>query len=117
MYGQFAIGSLIEDGIKQIHFEDTRYVRLGKGNFFRRTGHAVADTFSAGDGRGGRTMAFSTLGNAYGSWAIATLWSPRELRTPASVARWGTAGMGTVVSSNVIREFWPDLKRAFHRTK
>jgi hypothetical protein len=117
LYGQFLIGSLIEDGVKAIHSEDTRYVRLGTSNFFRRTGHVVTHTFLAGAPGGGRTPAYSLLANSYGSWAIATLWSPRELRTPGSIAEWGTAGMGATVCANVVREFWPDLKAVFRKKK
>ncbi len=117
LYGQFLIGSLIEDGVKAVHPEDTRYIRLGNGNFFRRTGHVVARTFLADKPGGGSTPAYSLLANAYGSWAIATLWSPRELRTPRSIAEWGTAGMGATASANLVREFWPDLKSVFRKKK
>jgi len=115
LYGQFVIGSLIEDGVKAVHPEDTRYSRLGQGNFFRRTGHVVVHTMLAGKPNGGLTPAYSLLANSYGSWAIATLWSPREFRNPRSIAEWGTAGMGATVSANVIREFWPDLKHLFKK--
>jgi hypothetical protein len=117
LYGQFLIGSLIEDGVKAVHPEDTRYFRLGTGNFIRRAGHAVTRTFLAGKPGGGNTPAYSLLANSYGSWAFATLWSPRELRTPRSIAEWGTAGMGATVSANVVREFWPDLKSVFRKKK
>lgn len=117
LYGQFVIGSILEDGVKAVHAEDTRYTRLSHGNFFQRTGHAVVHTFLATNPRGRLTPAYSLLANSYGSWAIATLWSPREYRTPASIAEWGTAGMGATVSTNVIREFWPDIKGLFHRSK
>ena len=115
LYGQFVIGSLIEDGVKAVHPEDTRYVRLGEGNFFRRTSHAVARTFLAGKPGGGSTPAYSLLANSYGSWAIATLWSPREFRNLGSIAEWGTAGMGATLSANAVREFWPDLKALFRK--
>jgi hypothetical protein len=114
LYGQFLIGSLIEDRVKAVHPEDTRYVRLSTGYFFRRTGHVVTRTFLAGTPGGGRTPAYSLLANSYGSWAIATLWSPRELRTPRSIAERGTAGMG---AANLVREFWPDLKSVFRKKK
>ena len=117
LYGQFVIGVLIEDGVKAIHREDTRYRRLGQGNFFKRTGHVITDTVTARKPDGSRTEAFSMPANAYGSWAIATLWSPREYRTAESIFEWGTAGMGVSAGSNLLREFWPDLKDIFHRKK
>ena len=117
LYGQFVVGVLIEDGVKAIHHEDTRYRRLGQGNFFKRTGHVITDTVTARKRDGSRTVALSMPANAYGSWAIATLWSPRELRTAGSIFEWGSAGVGTSAATNLAREFWPDLKGIFHKKK
>ena len=101
---------LIEDGVRAIHREDTRYRRLGQGNFFKRTGHAIADTVTARRPDDSRTVALSMPANAYGSCAIATLWSPREFRNAESIFEWGTAGVGVSAGTNLVREFWPDLK-------
>jgi hypothetical protein len=117
LYGQFVIGVLIEDGVKAIHREDTRYRRLGQGNFFKRTAHVIADTVTARRPDDSRTVALSMPANAYGSWAIATLWSPREFRNAESIFEWGTAGMGVGAGTNLVREFWPDLKSIFHKKK
>lgn len=117
LYGQFAVGVLIEDGVKTIHAEDTHYRRLGNGNFFKRTGYVIAGTVTARRPNGGRTMAWSLPANAYGSWAIATLWSPREYRTAGSIFEWGTAGMGGTAGTNLLKEFWPDFKGIFQKKK
>ena len=115
LYGQFVIGVAIEDTVKVIHHEDTTYRRLGHGNFFQRTAHVITDTVTARKPDGSRTMAYSLPANAYGSWAIATLWSPREFRTPGSIFEWGSAGMGTMAGTNFLKEFWPDLKSVFKK--
>lgn len=117
LYGQFVIGVTIEDGVRAIDGEDTRYRRLGQGNFFRRTGHVIGGTVTAAKPGGGRIMAWSLPANAYGSWAIATLWSPREYRTAGSILEWGTAGMGVTAGTNLLREFWPDFKSLFRKSK
>ena len=117
LYAQFVVGVLIEDGVKAIHHEDTRYRRLGQGNFFKRTGHVITDTVTARKADGSRTIALSTPANAYGSWAIATLWSPREFRNAGSILEWGTAGVGVDAGTNLVREFWPDLKGIFRKKK
>jgi len=117
LYGQFVIGVGLEETVKAIHYEDTLYRRLGQGNFFRRTAHVIADTVTARRQDGSRTPAWSLAANAYGSWSIATLWSPREYRTAASIAEWGTSGMGTFAVTNLAREYWPDIKSVFHRKK
>jgi len=117
LYGQFVIGVLIEDGVKAIHHEDTRYRRQGQGNLFKRVGHVITDTVTARKPDGSRTVALSMPANAYGSWAIATLWSPREYRTAGSIFEWGSAGVGVSAGTNLLREFWPDLKGIFHRKR
>ena len=106
LYGQFVIGVLIEGGVKAIDHEDTRY---------RRMGHVITDTVTARRPDGSRTVALSTPADAYGSWAIATLWSPREYRNAESIFEWGTAGMGVSAGANLVREFWPDLKSIFRK--
>ena len=53
------------------------------------------------------------LANDYGSWAIATLWSPPRLRTAGSILQWGTGNVGVRAGGNLIREFWPDVKGLF----
>ena len=117
LYGQFVVGVLIEDGVKAVHHEDTHYRRRGYGNFFGRTGYVIVHTVLARNDRGNLTMAYSMPANAYGSWAIATLWSPREFRNPGSIFEWGSAGVGVVAGTNLLREFWPDIKGVFHRKK
>jgi len=117
LYGQFVIGVGLEEAVKAIHYEDTRYRRLGHGNFFRRTAHAVTDTVAARRQDGSRTPAWSLAANAYGSWGIATLWSPREYRTAASLVEWGSTGMGTFAVTNLAREYWPDIKGILRRKK
>ncbi|MGA2037674.1 MAG: hypothetical protein ABSH42_00235 [Bryobacteraceae bacterium] len=117
LYGQFVIGVGLEETVKAIHYEDTRYRRLGQGNFFRRTAHVITDTVTARRQDGSRTPAWSLAANAYGSWGIATLWSPPQYRTAASIVEWGSSGMGTFAVSNLAREYWPDIKSIFHRTK
>jgi hypothetical protein len=115
LYGQFVIGDLIERGVKAIDKENTHYRRLATGNFFRRTGYAIAFTVTARKPDGGYTPAYSTLANDYGSWAIATLWSPHSLRNPASIFEWGTGNVGVRAGGNFLREFWPDVKSIFRK--
>jgi len=117
LYGQFVAGVLIENGVKAIDHEDTRYFRAGSGNFFKRTAHVITGTLVARKPGGGRMFAWSVPANAYGSWAIATLWSPREYRTAGSIFQWGSAGMGVSAGTNFLREFWPDVKGVFRKKK
>jgi hypothetical protein len=117
LYGQFVIGDMIERGVKAIDKENTRYRRRGEGNFFQRMDHVIVFTVVARKPDGGYTPAYSTLANDYGSWAIATLWSPHSLRNPASIFEWGTGNVGVRAGGNLLREFWPDVKGIFRKNK
>ncbi len=117
LYAQFAVGILIADGVKAIHPEDTRYRRSGQGNFFQRTARVIALTMAARKPDGGYTPAWSVPANEYGSWALATLWSPREFRNAKSIFEWGSAGMATAPLANFVKEFWPDVRDVFRKTK
>jgi hypothetical protein len=117
LYGQFVVGDLIERGVKAIDKENTRYRRRGEGNFFLRMDHIIVFTVVARKSDGGYTPAYSTLANDYGSWAIATLWSPHSLRNPASIFEWGTGNVGVRAGGNFLREFWPDVKSIFRKNK
>lgn len=117
LYAQFVIGTSIEDGVKVLHKEDTRYRRLGKGSLFRRTRHGIAGAVTAGKPGGGRTVAWSLAANAYGSSAIATLWSPAEYRTAGSILERGAVSMAETAGTNLLKEFWPDFKRLFRKRK
>jgi hypothetical protein len=87
---------------REIAKEDTLYLRLGKGSFFRRTGHGIAGAVTAGKPGGGRTVAWSLAANAYGSSAIATLWSPAEYRTAGSILERGAVSMAETAGTNLL---------------
>jgi hypothetical protein len=115
-YGQVAIGNLIESGVQRWHKEDPRYFRSGQGSFVRRTAHVIGNTVVVHSTSGGRTVSLALPASAYGSWAIATCWSPDNLRGPGSIFRWGSSNVGMKMAGNFFREFWPDLKARFRRS-
>lgn len=115
LYGQFVIGDFLERSVCAIDGESTKFTRRGDGGFFPRFAHVVVDTVTAHTRGGGRMPAYSMLANDYGSWAIATLWSPPSLRTPRSIFGWGTGNVGVRAGGNLFREFWPDIKTVFKK--
>jgi hypothetical protein len=114
-YGQVAIGNLIESGVQKLHKEDPRYFRGGQGNFFSRTWHVIENTVVVHSTGGRRVVSLALPASAYGNWAIATRWSPDDLRGAGSIFLWGTSNVGMKMAGNFAREFWPDVKAAFKR--
>jgi hypothetical protein len=115
LYAQFVIGDFLERSVCAIDHENTRFARRGTGGFFPRMAHIIVDTVVASKPDGSRLPAYSMLANDYGSWAIATLWSPPSLRTTGSIFKWGTGNVGVRAGGNLVREFWPDVKSIFRK--
>lgn len=117
LYAQFVIGDVIERSVQAIDHEQRGYRRRGAGAFFPRMGHIILNTVTAQRADGSRLPAYATMANDYGSWALATLWCPRSLRTPRSIFGWGTGNVGMRAAGNFVKEFWPDVKGLFSRSK
>ena len=116
-YGQFAVGEAIEFAISAFHREDPRYFRMPDASIGKRIRHALISGVwvRSADGTH-QTVAVARLANVYGSWAIATSWNPPEQRSFTSIMTYGSLGLGIKTSTNLFREFWPDIKtRVFHR--
>ena len=119
-YAQFILSQTIQLGFAAIHKEDPRYFRVGQGNFFRRTGHAIRGAVIVSNTKGGETLAVGEIAGAFGSWAIASQWwEPRSEQSFGHVMLWGGVPLATKAGTNILREFWPDAKRKFftHHSK
>jgi len=113
-YGQFVFRESIELVISAFHKEDPRYFRVGQGNKWKRTGHALKGAVVVSNTKGGQTAAIGPIAGAYGSWALATrLWEPKSEQNAGQVMLWGSVSIGSKAGANVLREFWPDLKNFF----
>jgi hypothetical protein len=113
-YAQFIVGETIEMGVSALHQEDPRYFRMPEKRFGRRLRHALVSTVVFRDVKGRKTIGLARLADIYGSWAIATLWNPPDQRNVVKIFGNGSLGLGLKASSNIFREFWPDVKRHFH---
>jgi hypothetical protein len=112
-YGQVALGNLIQSGVQKLHKEDPRYFRRGEGNFFLRTFHIISNTLVVHATDGTRTVSLALPAEAYGSWAIASLWYPAAQHNAGAFFRYGSANVGVKMAGNFFREFWPDVKALF----
>jgi hypothetical protein len=114
-FAQHVIRGTLQYGLSATLHEDNRYFASRETGFFRRTKYAVKSTFLARHDNGSQSFSFSRIGGAAGS---AFMWRAGQLPSKA------TAGDGAVtfgfsmmsdIGFNVFREFWPDLKRRFHK--
>jgi len=96
--------------------EDPRYFQLGKGGFFHRAGYSVSRILITRTDAGNRSFNFSEILGAATGAAIGTTYRPADERhLDDAISDWGTQ-MGWDAVSNLMKEFWPDIRRkVFHK--
>ena len=110
-YADQAIGNMLTEGIfpSMLH-EDPRYFRRGHGTIRSRTYYAITRVFVTRTDSGGRRFNFSeVLGNATGV-AISNSYYPDNRSVGANIEKLGQQ-IGIDAISQVLKEFWPDIKR------
>ncbi|HVN03738.1 MAG TPA: hypothetical protein VMT86_04920 [Bryobacteraceae bacterium] len=116
--GDQVIGNMMTESIvPSILHQDPRYFRLGsrRGGALFRTGYALSRIFVSRTDAGGTTFNFSEwLGNA-SAVAISNAYYP-DTRTASDNAERLFIACATDAFSQVMKEFWPDVKRKlFHK--
>ncbi len=119
-YGDQAIGNLMTEAIfPSLLREDPRYFRIGSsgGSTWHRTAYAITRVFVVRTDKGGSTFNFSEwLGNG-SAVAISNLYYPGDTRNVSdNIQKLGIA-VGTDAFSQVLKEFWPDIKRKLTKKK
>lgn len=111
-----SIGNMMTEGIfpAMLH-QDPRYFRRGTGSFMGRTFYALSRVIITDKDGGGKQFNYSEwLGNAT-SVAISQTYHP-DNRTAVDATEFLLEQVGTDAASQVLKEFWPDIKRKmFHR--
>ena len=96
--------------------QDPRYFQMGKGGFFHRTGYAMSRVVITRSDSGHTQFNFSeTLGGATAAGISTFTYHPTK-NVGEALDTWGTQ-IAYDVLSNVVREFWPDIRRKFRPDK
>ncbi|HXO06200.1 MAG TPA: hypothetical protein VN884_11285 [Candidatus Sulfotelmatobacter sp.] len=97
---------------------DPRYYQLGKGTVIHRTGYALSRLFITRTDSGHNTFNFAEIGGSGMAAAISTYsYHPEADKTFSNTAEvWGTQ-VGYDAIRIVLNEFWPDIRRKFHKDK
>ncbi|HLY20673.1 MAG TPA: hypothetical protein VKR61_25775 [Bryobacteraceae bacterium] len=116
--GDQIIGNMMTESLfPALLHEDPRYFRIGRsrGSVLHRAGYAASRIFVTRTDSGGRRFNFSEwLGNA-SAVAISNAYYPDTRTASDNIQRLGIA-CATDAFSQVMKEFWPDVKHAlFHR--
>ncbi|HEV3140532.1 MAG TPA: hypothetical protein VGY57_08460 [Vicinamibacterales bacterium] len=95
--------------------EDPRYFRLGKGNVLYRAGYSVSRIFVTRNDAGRAEFNFSEILGSAAAAGVYNSYHPSSDRTLSNgLASWWMQ-IGFDTGFIVIREFWPDVRRKFHK--
>ena len=114
-YGNFAIENLTTEGILPVLLhQDPRYFRRREGSGRSRLVYAITRLFITCSDSGKSQFNFSEIGGAAASVALSNAYVP-DNRTVSSNLGGYAVQLAFDGASNVLKEFWPDLKRKLPR--
>jgi hypothetical protein len=109
-FGDQIIGSYVTDAIlPSLLHEDPRYFRLGAGTFWRRTYYAASRIFVTRLDNGKSRFNITEIAGNIGVDAITTWYYPDSQSAAKGAERFGMQ-LGNDAISNILTEFWPDIK-------
>jgi len=115
MGGHLIRGS-VQYTVSTLRHEEFGYRRSEKQGFKPRLTHALLSTvITRKTTTGAKTPATGRISGALASGMISRLWQPVRLHTVSSgFASFGTS-MGVEAGTNVVREFWPEIRHPRRR--
>jgi hypothetical protein len=114
-YGDQMIGNMMTEGIVPVlTHQDPRYFRLGEGTKKSRAWYAVTQIFVDRTDSGHKTFNIPEWGGNALAVAIGNAYSP-DTRTASDNAQKLLIACATDAFSNVLKEFWPDVKKRLHK--
>jgi hypothetical protein len=120
-YGsQFADGTIenfmVNAVVPSLLHTDPRYYQLGKGSVLKRTGYALSRLLITRTDSGHNTFNTAEIGGSLAAAAISTYsYHPEADRTFSNTTTVWAAQVGYDAIRIVLNEFWPDLRRKFHK--
>ena len=117
---QFADGTIenfmVNAVVPSLLHTDPRYYQLGKGSVLKRTGYALSRLLITRTDSGHNTFNTAEIGGSLAAAAISTYsYHPQADRTFSNTTTVWAAQVGYDAIRIVLNEFWPDLRRKFHK--
>jgi hypothetical protein len=113
--GRLMVRNAVQLGADVAFKTDPRYDRCDCSGFLPRTGHAWRRVLIARRDNGGEMISVARLAGAYVTPMVTDQWYPPRLNTWQHKFESGTWFLGWRGVNNMIKEFWPDIKRTFTR--
>jgi len=103
--------------VPAIMHEDPRYYTLGEGGFFHRTGYALSRVFVTRTDSGSVHFNASEIGGNAAEAALSNLYYPAEERGARKTLENMGTGLESAALNNLVKEFWPDIRKHVLRQK
>ena len=114
-YADFAVENTMTEGIfPTLLHQDPRYFRRREGSVRARLAYAMSRLFITRTDSGRNQFNYSEVAGAAASVAISNAYYPDGRTVGHNVGRYAEQ-LGFDAASNVLKEFWPDLKRKLPR--
>jgi hypothetical protein len=114
-YADYVIGDFMTEAIyPTILHQDPRYFRRGTGSGWSRLGYAMGQIFWTHTDSGGMQFNYSEIVGNSTAVAISTAYYPEGRDVGSATSKLGTQ-IGVDMAGNILKEFWPDLRRKFSR--
>jgi hypothetical protein len=114
-YGDFMIGDYMTEAVfPTLLHQDPRYFRRGTGSGLSRLGYAMGQSFWTHSDSGGTQFNYSEIVGNSAAVAISNAYYANN-RTAGDAASKLGMQIGVDMAANVLKEFWPDLRRKFGR--
>jgi hypothetical protein len=114
-YGDQMLGNMMTEGIvPSLTHQDPRYFRLGEGSGWARARYALTRIFVVRTDSGRNTFNFAEWGGNAAAVALSNAWYP-DTRTVSDNVQKLLIQCATDAFSQVLKEFWPDVKRHFQK--
>ena len=91
--------------------QDPRYFRAEESGLVHRVLHAARSSFITRTDSGGESLAAWRLAGNFGAQVVSNAWRPERQRTISDTLHRGTVSIGYDVISNLLKEFWPDIRQ------
>jgi hypothetical protein len=110
-YSDQVIGNLLVEGAMPILLhEDPRYFRRGQGTFWSRFGYAASRVFVTRNDSGSTEFNYSEIVGNSAAVGISNVYYPGSRNAGGNFQKFSLQ-IATDAISNVLKEFWPDVKR------
>lgn len=104
---QFALDSTLH--------EDPRYFPTGKQGVKQRAIYAALQAVRCRTDSGRTRFAYSRVGSALSAGFISNVWEPDRVATVPQAFVRGAESIGLDAASDIVKEFWPDIKKRLRR--